>query len=282
MWLSHQLPLCSGCRKHGNTAEAAQNQLSFMQLSIILVVLSCCISSWSFARWNKPVIDVFIWILASCQWSILLSCCEMKLLHAQLSPSSQAHRDKTLTKTCQLWVCGKAFQSESECVFKVKNPGRPPTSKIVRRNFTEIFGLRDRFSYSYCRNLSWEAAMSTCSYSMNWNRLHFFNAVHRGKHLDRRLKEMSVNICNTAAHLLLISNNEIPEWISRILGYSVLLNITAEWLVPDQLDHSPNNQVFVFHLIFLPEKLKWYGDWTFNHLPGCMPECLTAPLYCLV
>lgn len=138
MWPSHQLPLCSGCRKHGNIAEASQNWLSFMQPSIILVVLSCCNS---FARLNKPVIDVLIWILASCQWSILLSCCEMKLLHAQLSPSSQAHRDKTLTKTCQLWVCGKAFQAESECVFKVKNPGRPPTLKIVRRNFTEFRNL---------------------------------------------------------------------------------------------------------------------------------------------
>lgn len=74
---------------------------------------------------------------------------------------------------------------------------------------------------------------------------------------------MSVNICNTAAHLLLISIshiNGIPEWISRIPGYSVLLNITAEWPVPDQLDHSPNNQVLVFPLILLPETLKWYGD----------------------
>lgn len=112
-----------------------------MQLSVILVVSSCLISSWSFTKWNKPVIDVFIWILASCQRSILLSCCEMKLLHAQLSPSSQARRDKTLTKTRQLWVCGKAFQSESECVFKVKNPGRPPTSKIVRWNLTEFRNL---------------------------------------------------------------------------------------------------------------------------------------------
>lgn len=53
-------------------------------------------------------------------------------------------------------------------------------------------------------------------------RVTFFYVVHRGKQLDRRLKEMSVNICNTAAHLLLISNNEIPEWISRILGYSFI------------------------------------------------------------
>lgn len=75
--------------------------------------------------------------------------------------------------------------------------------------------------------------------------------------LDLRWKELSVNICNTAAHLLLISHNDIPDWISGILGYSILLNIAAEWLIPDQLDQSPNNEVFVFHLILLPKN--WNG-----------------------
>lgn len=252
-----------------------------MQLPVILVVLSRFISLWSFTKWNKPVIDVFIWILASCQRSVLLSCCEMKLLHAQLSPSSQARRDKTLTRTCQLWVCGKAFQSEPKCVFKVKNPGRPPTSKIVRRNLTEFRNLWLDWQMWLFLLATTSAEMLLCPCAHTGTG-YLFYVVHRGKQLDQRLKEMSVSICNTAAHLLLISNNEIPEWISRIPGYSVLLNITAEWLVPDQLDHSPNNQVFVFHLILLPEKLKWYGDWAFNHMPGCMPECLVAPLYCLV
>lgn len=34
--------------------------------------------------------------------------------------------------------------------------------------------------------------------------------------LDLKLKEMSVSICNPAAHLFLISHSEIPEGISRI------------------------------------------------------------------
>lgn len=82
--------------------------------------LCCSISFFSFTKCQKAAVSTER--LASCPWSILLSCCEMKLLHAQLSPGSQTHGDKTLMKTCQLWVCGKAFQSESECVFKVKIP----------------------------------------------------------------------------------------------------------------------------------------------------------------
>lgn len=234
-------------KKHRNSEKAAQHQRSFF----ILLVFCCFISSFSFTKRAKRVIDVFIVLLASCQWSILLSCCEMKLLHAQLSPSSQAHHDKTLTKTCQLWVCGKAFRSESECMFKVKTPNirNSPTASL------ELIGWWMGNGSSYW----WKPQLKCCCAHMplflELEQLAFFSMwfIEGSPGLDLRWKELSVNICNTAAHLLLISHNDIPDWISGILGYSILLNTTAEWLIPDQLDHSPNNEVFVFLLILLPK-----------------------------
>lgn len=71
--------------------------------------------------------------------------------------------------------------------------------------------------------------------------------------LAQRLKEMSVILWNAAAHLLLISHSEIPESISGMLEYSILLKIAAEWLIPHKRDGSPNNEVTVCHLILVPK-----------------------------
>lgn len=71
--------------------------------------------------------------------------------------------------------------------------------------------------------------------------------------LNLGLKEMSFVIWSTVAHLLLISHDEIPERISGMLEYSILLKIPAEWLIPHKLDRSPNNKVFVCHLILVPK-----------------------------
>lgn len=172
-WLP-QLPLSSFWLQN-TQKQWKSSPASVFLYATILLVFCCCISSFSFTKRAKRVIDVFIVLLASCQWSILLSCCEMKLLHAQLSPSSQAHHDKTLTKTCQLWVCGKAFRSESGCMFKVKTPD-------IRNSQTaslELIGWWRGNGSSYW----WQAQLKCCRAHMPITGITclFLHVVHRGK-----------------------------------------------------------------------------------------------------
>lgn len=225
--------------------------------------LCCCVSLFSFTKWQKPATDVFIVLLASCQWSILLSCCEMKLLHAQLSPRFAMIKRWRKRANCE--CVGKHFSLSLNVCLRSKSWTAPDTKNSQTAFYQALKSLVDGMGHSWSytvfyrecgSNLSWDAAVALL---LELEQLAFFCMwfMEESTGPDLRLKEMLVIIWSAVAHLLLISDNEIPERISGMLEYSILLKIAAEWLIPDKLDPSPNNEMFVSHLILVPKT--WNG-----------------------
>lgn len=176
------------------------------------------------------------------------SCCTHSCL-----PAPRLTVIKRWRKRANCECVGKHFSRSPNACWRSKTRDGP---RYIKNSPTAFYQVQKSLAWQADAviltgdNLSWDAAMPIfleVAFFCMW-------LLEESTGLDQRLKEMSVNICNTAAHLLLISNNEIPEWISSIPGCSILLNITAEWLVPDQLNRSPNNEVFIFHVIFAAKK----------------------------
>lgn len=182
------------------------------------------------------------------------SCCTHSCL-----PAPRLKMIKCKRKRANCDCVGKHFSLRLNVCLRSKSRTAPDT-KNSQTTFYQVLkslvdGMGCSWSYSvFYNNLSWDAALPVF---LEAEHLAFFCMWFMEESTGSKIKgDVSHHLehsCPPASHIA----HEIPERISGMLEYSILLKIAAEWLIPDKRDRSSNNEVLVCRLILVPKT--WNG-----------------------